>query len=94
MFFSGLNIDLPKDEVVKEPKKSKIKRTSEKSLLSPNNTNYLNKIFKFEPQRFDCNNNGGGGGGNHGNCSGDDEIASINARVGPLSPLRSGRNLL
>ena len=62
-------------------KKVKSKRTNDTNLLSPNNTNYLSKIFRFEPQRLDFNNNAN---------SGDEEIASINLKGSSFSPLHTG----
>lgn len=59
----------------------KSKRANDMTLLSPNDTTYLNKIFRFEPQRLDFNNNTN---------SGDEEIALINSRGTPFSPLHTG----
>lgn len=58
-------------------KKIKSKRANDMTLLSPNDTAYL-KIFKFEPQRLVLDNNTN---------SGDEEIALINSRGPPFSPL-------
>ena len=63
------------------------------SLLSPNDTNYMSKIFKFEPHRNSSktNNNNSTISNSSSSYSGDDEIALINDTGGPstgaFSPL-------